>query len=1804
MRKLKTFLLLFVATVCTFVLAACGEPTAYSVKFVNDDDSVLLELSVNEGETPEYTLEDPEKEATAQYTYTFVGWDKAISPATEDVTYKATYSQTVNKYTVTFVDEDGTVLQSGEIEYGQTPVYAGETPTKAATVQNTYTFGGWDSEIAAVTGNATYTATYTPVVNEYQVTFMDLEGEVLFQDMVAYGEVPVYGGETPALEGNAQYSYTFEGWTPVLAPVDGEATYRPVFERHVNEYTVTFVDEEGEVLQTGKVPYGTVPVFEGTLPLPEDTAEYEYTGAWDNDIVAVTGEATYTYIVTESVRTYEIKFVNDDGTVLKTIDLEYGETPVFEKIPYKAATEATVYTFDGWDSEIAAVAGDKTYTATYASAQNTYEAVIAHVTVDGFVAAAPAKQAIAAQGLQTYMAPTLDGLTASHQTYKFNYAGDKVLAVIYYSEVDVWDGTSVSQTFVGDGTAENPYLIQSGADLALLRANVNAGNSYAGQYFKMTKSIDLNGVSLMIGSSSTTGAASTNTFGGTFDGNNCSILNVATNETTTGQYAALFKGLIAGGKVANLSTYGAYNQTVKMNGVIVGFNYGTVENCTNYVSVTPAEGASVGEIHRYTAGIVSWNCGTILSCVNYGNMSGEEYASGIASRSDDAACRVEGCINYGTVTGTGFRAGGIIGFARYGTVAECANFGSASTAATSSDSQVGGIAGLVSYATLTDCVNYGTVSSTANANYVGGIAGFVDTTDGTITGCDNYGEVSGYKYAAGIVGKSSSAITDCVNYGKVTGRSNYAAGIVGQMGGALSNCDNRGDVTGTYDMGGVVGGVTITGTLSNCDNYGKVTGSQKMGGIAGLTECHITDCNNYGEVVGSIDFVGGIVGASYKSSDGSRTITNCNNYANVTGKNYVGGIDGRPYGGVLNYVNCSNTATVKATGNYAGGIAGSIGRTNKTDDNVTATLDGCINNGAVVATYPGALVGEFSDTPSTLDIKDNCSTTIKNMYYIGRNTKLGAPAGDIHRTFVIEFVDEDGEVLQTETLDEGTMPVFKGTLPTLPENTDYCTYTGAWDKEIVAATANATYTYVITATYEKYTVQFVDEDGEVLYETQVEWGQTPVYGGETPTKQATTEKVYEFAGWTPEIAAITGETTYTVVFEEKDNEYTVTFVDEDGEELQTGKVAYGVVPTFTGTLPTLPEDTAQYAYTGAWDKEIVAVTEDATYTYIITQTVRSYQIKFVNDDGTVYYDETLEYGETPVFEKIPYKAATTESVYTFNGWDSEVAAVAGDKTYTATYMTEQNTYAAVIAHVTIDGFVAYDAAKITLEEQGLQTYTAPVVEGLTASHQTYKYNYVGEKVLAVIYYSEVDVWDGTSVSQTFVGEGTAENPYLIQSGADLALLRQSVNAGSTFADTYFKMTKSIDLNNVGFMIGTSATVAFGGTFDGNNCSLLNLNTNELTGKEYTGLFRYLLTGSKVSNLSTYGEYNRVNKFSGVIAGHNYGTIENVTNYVSVTVASGTTAGNMQRYGAGIAGYTNGDIIGCVNYGAIGGEEYASGIVSRLNAAAKIENCINYGNIKGAAQKTAGIVAEGTAGGNITGCVNFGSITGTSRSAGIVGGKLTNATVTDCINYGDVTLTGDYAAGIVGAESSVAVIENCVNYGNITADQWVGGIAGRNGANITDCINYGTITETAGNFVGGIVGASSGTRTISGCINYGAVIGTNYAGGIDGRPYADTLTIVDCINNGTVTCSGTYAGGIVGRTDVAHTTLINCQSNGEVTATYAGVYVGLNSTTETTGYVIYDSCSTTLTGNAIGYDNATAAGIPLEGFAYTATPTEE
>ena len=354
----------------------------YTVTWVDEDGTELeKDEGVPYGEMPSYDGEDPVKAADAEFTYAFDGWTPEVVKVTGDAVYKATYKATTNLYTVTWVDEDGKVLEKDEgVPYGAMPSYDGEDPVKAVDAEFTYAFAGWTPEVVKVTGNAVYKATYSETRNLYTVTWVDEDGTVLEKDEgVPYGEMPKYDGEKPSKAATAEFTYEFDDWTPEVVKVTGDAVYKATYKATTNLYTVTWVNDDGKVLEKDeKVPYGEMPSYDSERPSKAATAEFTYEFAgWTPEVAKVTGNAVYkaTYIATRNV--YTVTWIDEDGKVLEEDrQVPYGEMPSYDgDKPVKESTPEYSYEFSGWTPEVVKVTGNAIYKATYKATKNLYTVI-------------------------------------------------------------------------------------------------------------------------------------------------------------------------------------------------------------------------------------------------------------------------------------------------------------------------------------------------------------------------------------------------------------------------------------------------------------------------------------------------------------------------------------------------------------------------------------------------------------------------------------------------------------------------------------------------------------------------------------------------------------------------------------------------------------------------------------------------------------------------------------------------------------------------------------------------------------------------------------------------------------------------------------------------------------------------------------------------------------------------------------------------------------------------------------------------------------------------------------------------------------------------------------------------------------------------------------------------------------------------------------------------------------------------------------------------------------------------------------
>ncbi len=420
------------------------------------------------------------------------------------------------------------------------------------------------------------------------------------------------------------------------------------------------------------------------------------------------------------------------------------------------------------------------------------------------------------------IAPAVDGYVAEYDKIIIDSRHASLDRTVYYSTVAVWDGTSVSSSLKGSGTEQDPFLIESGADLAYIRDVVNSAAAktpnFSGKYFKLTQSIDLGGHDICIGSYP--GWNDRKGFFGFLDGNHCTIRGLNNS-------GSLF-GTVEAGWVKDLSVYGNINGAGTVGGIVGYVAYGgSLENLTSYVTVR-----------------------------------GENTLGGIVGNAENQASTVINCVNYGDVTGTSWIIGGIAGSGGHNIIS-CVNYGNITSLG---NDVVGGIAGTTkNTGSITDCYNYGTINARGKA---GGIVGEAIKP---INNCVNYGDVKGTWALGGIVGyikEGSVVISDCINFGDITASSTGNGGILGLSEAAATvlvmDCVNNGNLSSGWGCGGIVG--DTYGTITNCVNNGSVSAPGDLGGIVGKTHGEVTGCVNNGSVTGTSVNIGGIVGRLHNAA--------------------------------------------------------------------------------------------------------------------------------------------------------------------------------------------------------------------------------------------------------------------------------------------------------------------------------------------------------------------------------------------------------------------------------------------------------------------------------------------------------------------------------------------------------------------------------------------------------------------------------------------------------------------------------------------------------------------------------------------------------------------------------------------------------------------------------------------------------------------------------------------------------------------------------------------------------------------------
>ena len=146
---------------------AVFEKITFIATFKNHDGTVLQTVSVEHGGTPKYTGSTPTKPSTAEYSYSFSGWNPSIGAITSNITYTAQFTATKRKYTINTSATNGVVSGGGTYEYGTSIILI-------ANPADGYKFEKWSDgntqnpRVITVTGNVTYEAQFRRLVLKFK----------------------------------------------------------------------------------------------------------------------------------------------------------------------------------------------------------------------------------------------------------------------------------------------------------------------------------------------------------------------------------------------------------------------------------------------------------------------------------------------------------------------------------------------------------------------------------------------------------------------------------------------------------------------------------------------------------------------------------------------------------------------------------------------------------------------------------------------------------------------------------------------------------------------------------------------------------------------------------------------------------------------------------------------------------------------------------------------------------------------------------------------------------------------------------------------------------------------------------------------------------------------------------------------------------------------------------------------------------------------------------------------------------------------------------------------------------------------------------------------------------------------------------------------------------------------------------------------------------------------------------------------------------------------------------------------------
>lgn len=346
----------------------------YDIVYYNGDDDVFA-IRKAEYETYINPISSiPTKTYHDEIAYKFVEWDFNFNQVIkEDYEIYPIFIEVPRYYQVRFYNGDY-LMVTRTAEYLASVEPPLELPIRERTAQYVYQFSGWSEDITSITNNLDVYAEYDSNLRKYTVNFLDGNNAVFDSQQIEYGS----SASTPATKPTKDYylntAYKFVGWIEDYSNIIKNTVIHADFVEVPRYYDVLFYDVLDNVIETQVVEYLKSAEAPNVVLTKEPTEKYIYTfTGWDQDFSAVEKNMDIKPVFIESLRPYNVTFLDGNGDVFDVQEVLYGkdaEIPVGR--PPKAGQGDIGYKFTSWNNNYKKILEDTIVTPNYTEVARWY----------------------------------------------------------------------------------------------------------------------------------------------------------------------------------------------------------------------------------------------------------------------------------------------------------------------------------------------------------------------------------------------------------------------------------------------------------------------------------------------------------------------------------------------------------------------------------------------------------------------------------------------------------------------------------------------------------------------------------------------------------------------------------------------------------------------------------------------------------------------------------------------------------------------------------------------------------------------------------------------------------------------------------------------------------------------------------------------------------------------------------------------------------------------------------------------------------------------------------------------------------------------------------------------------------------------------------------------------------------------------------------------------------------------------------------------------------------------------------------